>query len=89
MIRANYLLFKELAELSILNAPFPITYSDGGYPCFSLPASVKKNRFNGFFLTMSTGRSFVKGRVSKKAGEVRLDRGGESYLYGATFVGSP
>jgi hypothetical protein len=60
-IRANCLLFRRLAELSILNACFALTIFGEGYPHFSSTVSVENNRFNGFFLTVATGRAFCEG----------------------------
>jgi hypothetical protein len=44
--------------LSSVNAHFLLTDFGGGYIRYFSPASGKNNRFNGFFLTVSTGRSF-------------------------------
>jgi hypothetical protein len=48
------------------NAHLPPTLSGEGYSRFSSPNYVENNRFNGFFLTVSTGRSFCTRESRKK-----------------------
>jgi hypothetical protein len=61
VIRANYLLFSGLAALSMQNACLPLLLLGEGYPHFFLPVYGENNCFNGFFLTVATGRSFCEG----------------------------
>jgi hypothetical protein len=60
--------------LSIENARLPLSSFGEGYPRYSSTSFVKNNRFNGFFFTVSTGRSLCAGYSIKK----RRDTVGES-----------
>jgi hypothetical protein len=50
--------YRHLQELYILNIHFPLSLTGERYPRYSLPTSVGNNCCDGFFLTVTTGRSF-------------------------------
>jgi hypothetical protein len=64
--KRNPTVYRHLQELYVLNEHYPHTIIGEENILFSLLASVENNHFDGFFLTVATGRSFCAGSSLEK-----------------------